>query len=710
MWSDRTIRSKKEDLDKCAVEKFQLDIHQKTGSDGSKIYCMDPETVPRITVDACGMTDIAMAKSKCCYQPMVLNVTIDAGPLTQTHQHVTFGLSAFSGVFDPISGLPILGNLQSTNHQWVLGMAHGPESTELHSELIGPCFLDFFCPGHYKKSGNPKPIKWKAVKDENGKDLYPELTNFTVVAPQDMKSHWTTTGCGSASGPLGCLCCMVAKCDRRKCKCKFNPNSGFSDCEWCTTDAAQAAGVIRCHCAKVRDPQCVKEEQSRIEELTSKSTKEVFAWLDKMRKDSQLELDPTIVGKEDRFHHIDYQCPDRGGGRGRTKVDHRRFLKDEIKLRLLEWDPDRCEELLDQDLDEMRDSLKDLCAEERLLVQARDVIQRPGSKHKWFTADQAIPCILHLRMRVMEKALSDLLMFGWSRYGSNETKTRHACIAAVQECMRTEVLGHPESRGQWKYPEIKKSKKVGGGHYCVKKGLTGANARKVLLGLDKLMCCTFSEQFDELPTEPDDNVRVRNALHRQEWLMLWGHAVPVITELDREDDWTDQQIWAYHAHCALFMHRHCDILPDTLITAHIHHIGAGHLTCYLMKHRNLARFQQQGWEAIMKLVHHCCYHNTNHGGSQGNKRGRMEKGEHCMPIVTLHRRRLMWLTGHGDAFFEGQEPDQEDFLDAAHPFIGRSPSQANTTGDIEEGGVAATAAPCDERDLEEGGFIPEHSI
>ena len=86
--------------------------------------------------------------------------------------------------------------------------------------------------------------------------------------------------------------------------------------------------------------------------------------------------------------------------------------------------------------------------------------------------------------------------------------------------------------------------------------------------------------------------------------------------------------------------------------------------------------------------------------------------------MTLHRRRLIWLTGHGDTFFRNQGVTQDELLEASnHPFIGRAPAQPNPDepaavgqGDIEEGGVAATVptAPMDwehrydERDLADG--------
>ena len=61
---------------------------------------------------------------------------------------------------------------------------------------------------------------------------------------------------------------------------------------------------------------------------------------------------------------------------------------------------------------------------------------------------------------------------------------------------------------------------------------------------------------------------------------------------------------------------------------------------------------------MMKLVHHYYYNNTNHGGSQGNSKGNLMKGEHCYPLMRLFRRRIMWYTGLGDKFF-GKGPDSD---------------------------------------------------
>ena len=129
--------------------------------------------------------------------------------------------------------------------------------------------------------------------------------------------------------------------------------------------------------------------------------------------------------------------------------------------------------------------------------------------------------------------------------------------------MNTQVLGSVQSPGQWKFPKVEKSKR-GNGHFLVKKGLTGGNARKVLLGLEPLIRCSFAEAHDECPWDQDESApRLENEWKQTQWLELAGHATPVIIELEREEDWSDDCIWSYHANTARFMHCYCDLHPDS---------------------------------------------------------------------------------------------------------------------------------------------------
>ena len=168
----------------------------------------------------------------------------------------------------------------------------------------------------------------------------------------------------------------------------------------------------------------------------------------------------------------------------------------------------------------------------------------------------------------------------------------------------------------------------------------GCQAKKTLVGMTSLANVAFSEEFYD--TEEDKGLGAAIAVR---WHQLMEHAVPMLTELSRLDDWTDRQIFRFHMRCNLFFVLYVDMFHGEGITNYIHLLGAGHITYYLFKYRNLARFQQQGWEALNKLVILFYHHNTNRGGSKGNRNGNMEKGDHCGPLMRLFQRRYMWLLG-----------------------------------------------------------------
>jgi hypothetical protein len=87
------------------------------------------------------------------------------------------------------------------------------------------------------------------------------------------------------------------------------------------------------------------------------------------------------------------------------------------------------------------------------------------------------------------------------------------------------------------------------------------------------------------------------------------------------------------------------------VTNYVHMVGAGHITYFLKKWRNLNRFQNQGWESYNQQVAAFWHHRTTKGG-----------GKHCRskikPIARWLLRLMMWKTGEGDRFFQQMEHDR----------------------------------------------------
>jgi hypothetical protein len=81
------------------------------------------------------------------------------------------------------------------------------------------------------------------------------------------------------------------------------------------------------------------------------------------------------------------------------------------------------------------------------------------------------------------------------------------------------------------------------------------------------------------------------------------------------------------------------VVAKESITNYIHMIGAGHITNYLYKWRNIYIYSQQGWEAMNSLVKSFSFWQTSHGGGV---RG-VSKKSRLIPIALWLQRRLMFL-------------------------------------------------------------------
>ena len=374
-------------------------------------------------------------------------------------------------------------------------------------------------------------------------------------------------------------------------------------------------------------------------------------WIE-VKDKSKLKTDPRIANADGRPNHIQY-APEtakqiKAFG---EKVNH------DLKLYLLGIDDDKLTNILKMsDWEMRRDELQTLVHGHERLWEARRSLDR-HAMIKWIAVEQAIPCVLHLKLRVVEKLLNQLLNQAWERLDGS-TKKQELFQERVQTCMRTQVLGTPQAPAQWRFPEvlaIPASK--GGGTKLGRTGMSGRNAKKILVGLRSLVDVAFSGEFDDSRKEKKEAGRIK-AL----WYKLLDAAVPMIQSLDRKGDWTDEEIFIFHSMCCLFMVTYVEMFFGDGITNYIHLLGAGHITYYLFEYRNLAKFQQQGWEALNKLIILYYHHNTNRGGSKGNSQGAMERGDHIGPLMCLLQRRYMWLLGHGRRFFlnEGEKGDEEE--------------------------------------------------
>jgi hypothetical protein len=100
--------------------------------------------------------------------------------------------------------------------------------------------------------------------------------------------------------------------------------------------------------------------------------------------------------------------------------------------------------------------------------------------------ERLILCILHMKMRMLEKIFHCLVNIGLERYGNSklDVNKRKLMVSNVETYMRSSVMGNL-SKGissQWKF----KWKKPNNGTMD-KVNFSGGNAQKILLGLKGLV-------------------------------------------------------------------------------------------------------------------------------------------------------------------------------------------------------------------------------
>jgi hypothetical protein len=152
---------------------------------------------------------------------------------------------------------------------------------------------------------------------------------------------------------------------------------------------------------------------------------------------------------------------------------------------------------------------------------------------------------------------------------------------------------------------------------------------------------------------------------------------PLSQSNEQHHGFSEKDLLNLHRKCNTFMQQWVDLYGATHITNYIHIIGSGHLPYFAKKYGNLYRFSQQGWEALNQMIKHYYFNNTNHGGSLGiegkdadGKFGnKVVSGDHCLALIRLCQRALMWKLGLGDAYFINKELEKEKSINEDVPMV-----------------------------------------
>ncbi len=222
-------------------------------------------------------------------------------------------------------------------------------------------------------------------------------------------------------------------------------------------------------------------------------------------------------------------------------------------------DNERLQNVLAGTLEERREELKDCLEGEESVWHAKKTIDRQELV-KWLTAEQAIPCTLHLCMRVTEKAFWSMLAQALDRYQEGDSKARTATVLAAEEHMNGVVLGTAKHKGQWMLP-LKDNK--GGGQTVDPRNMTGRKAEKCLMGLKSLATVIFGPSFDEASLNPQQT-RANNQSKLDQWHGISDSIIPLLQSINSHEDKSPAEIDEYHILANTFMDRY-DISGSMLL-------------------------------------------------------------------------------------------------------------------------------------------------
>ena len=419
---------------------------------------------------------------------------------------------------------------------------------------------------------------------------------FCVASPQDVSSFWKCIGRGGACkrDQDFCHCCDIKSDDI------ITPN--LTHCNHCVR-----FNNLNCFHRPVGDKEHMKTVKSELRILIE-TYNEIFDRENVAKM--TIKLAPNDVFASNDINNIDFDP---------KNDEQRREFSESVNnnLELLNLSR-RGNFSVRRDL--LRKHLEAL--EQKRCLQ--DFVNNFCLEGSMILIEQAIPCILHMENRVGEKMLKLLLIDGANERDSDKSALSEM-IEQVNEVVNSQILGTQRRKSNWTVNLTKEGT-------VAEQPMTNNHTRKIINNFELILpiCVSDPEQ-------------------RQKWLEcieLWREVVETARQ---KEDFLDDQIDLFQHLCDVFFQKWIDLHQRDGIGNYIHMVGAGHLSYYLRKWRNLYRYSQQGWEALNSQIKTVYFRRTQRGGHKGNGECFNSKVE---PIAKWVQRCLFWKAGMGQMFEE----------------------------------------------------------
>ena len=431
---------------------------------------------------------------------------------------------------------------------------------------------------------------------------------FSCMTNCDLSAQWKGLGKGGAAKvhTLPCTGCATES------DALAAPNA--TPCHrWCVGHSARDPDWL-CFHKEMATPERMNSMKGEVEELVSTLERALVDILANSRMTrSDVEFDTPTEGSLNDVASI--HCRPQTASQRQSLS---RLFTSELILRGLG---------IDGTLEVRRERLWLALKDEATIARLSKEFAHGGVKEgAYFLLMQTLPCILHMENRNGIKILSMLLVEGLSNAKKKllftnvkaEGSRVSQFLAYVERTVNQSILGTPHDPCQWMCPFDSKKKELG--------PITMDNVRTrriVNALLDKLLPGCVTDEY-------------RKGL----WTTAVNSYKSSMDLLRKKDDFDHDEVATYQHHADIFFQSWLRLWQKEGITNYIHMIGAGHVSDYLFRWKNLYRFSQQGWEAMNSLIKTFFFRRTNHGGGV---RGETGKKSRLIPIARWLQRRMVHL-------------------------------------------------------------------
>ena len=407
------------------------------------------------TIDAYGLKGIALTRA------VQIGWSSDGADLTKLRKHTSLGMRIldleakvpgteellYHDGFDE-KGDPILKNYHSKEIANFMIICATNETNSLYRDHMRT-FFEFI------NKANEEGIEYE------GQRYY-----ISSTFPADMSCHWKVLNMGGACKTKGLFC--------HHCGCHSNELTSFRTdslrCDWC-----KEHNNPKCYHFAVDTEEEINRKRQVCIDLERKYTylfyNDVNSCAPQLKRDTFLS-DPSMLSKHNLPNHIEYEVQSPSCAVQFSNALTRQLLSRRI--------------IPEAGLEVRRKRLKQVLHDEDLYFYLKRTLQRydNSSEDRLVPVAWAVPCIMHMHNRVVEKLTAVVIRKGFSLRATQEKKIAYKNM--LEHTINCTIFGSFNSQSKWTLP-MTEDKAT-----CKDISFSDGKAKKVMANIALIVTDTFN--------------------------------------------------------------------------------------------------------------------------------------------------------------------------------------------------------------------------